>query len=185
MLSFLRERGASARQLRLFACAGSRRVWSRLSPVEQRAVEPGESAADGRLDPAAVQLLPWGRTNRTPWSFFLGEAARVADGVCYYIPDEFRLRRGKEDERFAQADLLRDIFGDPFKPAAFDASWRSGTAVSLATRMYETRDFSLMPVLGDALQDAGCHDEEVLDHCRGPNVHVRGCWVIDLVLGRS
>ncbi|MDY3556283.1 hypothetical protein R5W24_005446 [Gemmata sp. JC717] len=52
--------------------------------------------------------------------------------------------------------------------------------------MYESRDFSAMPILADALQDAGCEDGAVLDHCRDPHgVHVRGCWVVDLVLGKS
>jgi hypothetical protein len=91
----------------------------------------------------------------------------------------------------AQADspaqsLLRDIFGNPFRPVAFDPDWRRSTAVALAQGMYESRDFSAMPILADALQDAGCEDEAILTHCRDPKqVHVRGCWVVDLVLGKS
>jgi hypothetical protein len=84
-----------------------------------------------------------------------------------------------------QTHLARDIFGNPFRPVSFDPAWRTWTAVALAQQMYESRDFSAMPILGDALQDAGCTDEEVLGHCRGPGPHVRGCWVVDLVLGKE
>ena len=57
--------------------------------------------------------------------------------------------------------------------------------VSLARQMYDFRDFSAMPRLADALQDAGCDNADILDHCRGPGPHVRGCWVVDLVLGNE
>ena len=84
------------------------------------------------------------------------------------------------------ADLLRDIFGNPFRPAAFDPAWRTGTVLALATQMYESRDFGAMPILADALQDAGCTSEDVLNHCRDAHAtHVRGCWVVDLVLGKG
>jgi len=80
---------------------------------------------------------------------------------------------------------LRDIFGNPFRPVPFSPSWRTDAAVSLARQMYESRDFSAMPILANALQGAGCHDAHILDHCRGPGPHVRGCWVVDLVLGKE
>jgi hypothetical protein len=82
-------------------------------------------------------------------------------------------------------DLVRDVFGNPFRPVAFDPCWRTGTAVALARQMYEGRDFALMPILADALQDAGCEHPDILAHYRGPGPHVRGCWVVDLVLGKS
>jgi hypothetical protein len=82
-------------------------------------------------------------------------------------------------------ELLRDIFGNPFRPVAFSPVWRTDTAVSLAKQMYESRDFSAMPILADALQDAGCDSDELLNHCRGEGPHVRGCWAIDLVLGKE
>jgi hypothetical protein len=80
-----------------------------------------------------------------------------------------------------------DIFGpNPFRPVAFDPSWRTSTTVGLARTMYESRDFGAMPVLADALEEAGCDSPDVLGHCRDPNGgHVRGCWVVDLVLGKS
>jgi hypothetical protein len=88
-------------------------------------------------------------------------------------------------EQAAQSDLIRDIFGNPFRPVAFSPAWRTDTAVSLARTMYDSRDLSAMPILADALQDAGCDSAAVLDHCRDPkHVHVRGCWVVDLVLAK-
>ncbi|MDY3563323.1 hypothetical protein R5W23_004824 [Gemmata sp. JC673] len=85
-----------------------------------------------------------------------------------------------------QVALVRDIFGNPFRPVTFSPSWRTDTALSLAQGMYDSRDFGAMPILADALQDAGCDNGDVLDHCRDPKgIHVRGCWVVDLVLGKS
>ena len=76
-----------------------------------------------------------------------------------------------------------------FRPSprsvAFSSAWRTDTALLLARQMYESRDFSLMPILADALQDAGCDNADILNHCRGPGPHVRGCWVVDLVLNKE
>ena len=65
-----------------------------------------------------------------------------------------------------------------------EPTWRTSTVLAMARQMYESRDFSPMPILADAVQDAGCADELVLGHCRKPAPHVRGCWVVDLLLGR-
>jgi hypothetical protein len=83
------------------------------------------------------------------------------------------------------AGLVRDIFGNPFRLIAFAPAWRTDTAVALARQMYESREFGAMPILADALQDADCRDEAILAHCRGEGPHVRGCWVVDLVLGKE
>jgi hypothetical protein len=88
-------------------------------------------------------------------------------------------------ERMWQGLLLNEMLGNPFRPVAFDPAWRSDTALSLARGMYDSRDFSPMPILADALQDAGCTSDDILDHCRGPGPHVRGCWVVDMVLGKE
>ncbi|MBN9521356.1 hypothetical protein J0H58_23015 [bacterium] len=80
---------------------------------------------------------------------------------------------------------MRDIFDGLYLPNPFDPSWRTEAAVALARGMYESRDFAPMPVLADALDDAGCADADILAHCRGPGPHVRGCWVVDLVLGKG
>jgi hypothetical protein len=82
--------------------------------------------------------------------------------------------------------LLADIIGPSPMPFTFSSDWRTDTAVTLARTMYESREFSAMPILADALQDAGCDNDDILNHCRDTNqVHVRGCWVVDLVLGKE
>jgi hypothetical protein len=81
--------------------------------------------------------------------------------------------------------LLRDLFGPLlFRDVAVTPAWLTTDGLALARAMYDNRDFSAMPILADALQDAGCDNTELLDHCRGPGPHVRGCWVVDLVLGK-
>ena len=115
-------------------------------------------------------------------------AAAVAEAeVEYAAPHdaEEAAEWARASEQAEQATLFRDIFGNPFRPVAFDPAWRTDTAVSLARGMYDSRDFTAMPILADALQDAGCEDEQVLRHCREPRPHVRGCWVCDLVLGKA
>jgi hypothetical protein len=100
-------------------------------------------------------------------------------------PDDPAWRAMFDGERRAQAVLVRDIFGNPFRPVAFSPSWLTDTTVSLARQIYEGRDFSAMPILADALQDAGCDNADILDHCRGSGPHVRGCWVVDMALGKE
>ncbi len=91
-----------------------------------------------------------------------------------------------EEGRHRLCALLRDIFGNPFRPVAFAPEWRTDTAVALARTMYESREFGAMPILADALQDAGCDNPNILSHCRdAAQVHVRGCWVVDLVLNKA
>ena len=90
---------------------------------------------------------------------------------------------GAQNEPAVQAVLIRCIFGNPFRPVVFNPAWRTDTAVILAQQMYDSRDFGAMPILADALQDAGCEDEQVLSHCRDAGPHARGCWVVDGVLG--
>jgi hypothetical protein len=85
----------------------------------------------------------------------------------------------------AQAVLLRDIFGNPFRPVSFLPEWRTSTVLSLAQGIYSDRAFDRMPILADALQDSGCDNEDILNHCRGPGPHCRGCWVCDLCLNKS
>ena len=82
--------------------------------------------------------------------------------------------------------LLREVAGTPFRPVVFSPEWHTDTAVSLARGMYESRDFGAMPILADALQDVGCDSDDLLTHCRDPKqVHIRGCWVVDLLLGKA
>jgi len=85
-----------------------------------------------------------------------------------------------------QCRIIREVFGNLIRSVHFSPEWRTDTAIALARQMYESREFSAMPILADALQDAGCNDDDVLSHCRdGNQVHVRGCWVLDLVLGKQ
>lgn len=89
-------------------------------------------------------------------------------------------------ERAAQCQLLRDLFGPlPFRPIRVAASWRTPDVTALARTIYEGRAFTRLPELADALERAGCTDAEILAHCRQPGEHVRGCWVVDLVLDRA
>jgi hypothetical protein len=81
--------------------------------------------------------------------------------------------------------LLRDIFGNPFHRTVLDPACRTPAAVALARAIYDERLFEDLPVLGDVLEEAGCTDPPVLSHCRGPGPHVRGCWVVDLVLAKE
>ena len=96
-------------------------------------------------------------------------------------------RRGREGP--AQSALLRDIFGPlPLRPVTIEPSvlaWNDRLVRRLAQAIYDERRWGDMPILGDALLDAGCDDDEVVAHCRAGGEHVRGCWVVDLCLGKS
>jgi len=105
------------------------------------------------------------------------------------------------DLRHNYADSLRDVVGNPFRggrakrmkqPQIVHPSpvirnlWRTSTVLSLAQHIYDSRDFSTMPILADALQDEGCDSDDIPNHCRNANgVHVRGCWVVDHILGKT
>ena len=91
-------------------------------------------------------------------------------------------------EKQYQLALIRDLFGNPFRLPTVNSSWltwNSGTVCKLAELIYAERAFDRLPILADALEEAGCTDAAILEHCRGPGPHVRGCWVVDLVLGKS
>ena len=113
------------------------------------------------------------------------QAAQAQGESLERVSGQIGLAADYERQARAHCDLLSDIIGDPFRPVVFCPEWSTETALALARQMCESRDFSVMPILADALQDAGCDDAEILDHCRGPGTHVRGCWVVDLVLGKE
>jgi hypothetical protein len=97
-----------------------------------------------------------------------------------------QLDKGDQAELVAQADLLRGIFlPHPHSPTKLSSAWHTPTVVSLAQAIYDERAFDRMPILGDALEDAGCTTEEILEHCRSGCEHVRGCWVVDCLLGKE
>ncbi len=91
-----------------------------------------------------------------------------------------------QGEWIARGKLLHDIFGPlPFRDIAPDPAWLTSDVLALARGIYEEKAFDRMPILADALQDAGCDSDDILNHCRAEGwEHVRGCWVIDLLLGR-
>jgi hypothetical protein len=117
-------------------------------------------------------------------------AARAAHEAAARIGD---WAAAAEDK--AQCELLRDVFGNPLRPAAADLAWRTwrgGLAAGMAHAAYEERqlpsgllDNARLALLADALEEAGCDDRQILDHLRAGGDHVRGCFVVDLLLGRS
>jgi hypothetical protein len=196
------------RKLRLLIVGLYREIWDFLShPLSRQAIEVAEQYGDGQasederveacisanrqevLDAASGEQ----RSSPTSVNLYLlaAQGATDAAGMTHYLVHSFDvayccLRTVDECEALRpMVALLRDIFGNPFRSVVFDPAWRTDTAVSLARQMYESREFSAMPILADALQDAGCDNEEVLHHCRDEGTHVRGCWVVDLVLGKE
>ncbi len=178
LLEFLRG-NASERKLRLLGCARC----DLINPDPNNTAE-AVRFADGLMTVDEIRAV-WATTSNLPWSW--PERGYEWASVLPAPPDHRELDPAGFDAvvalltRFCCA--LRDIFGNPFCPITFSPSWRTDTAVSLARTMYDSRDYSAMPILADALQDAGCDSPDLLDHCRDPNgTHVRGCWVVDLVL---
>jgi len=101
-------------------------------------------------------------------------------------------RRKIATEELQQMEILRDIAGNPFRPVTFSPCSRTATVTNLAQTIYDDRqlpsglfDNQRMTVLADALEEAGCDNKDILDHCRSGGEHVRGCWVVDLVLGKE
>ena len=203
---------ATDRKLRLFACACCRRVWHLAKNPRLKQVLPiVEGFADGALNDrdrgrayrlslavmeSRVDLSQqclgaelWRASkktlNRKEYNFYkFGESASAA--VSYTAGEEHAAFLAAKEAEFAQQTLLvRDIFGNPFRPVIADPAWLTSTVLALVRRLSESQDLSAMPILADALQDAGCEDPDVLGHCRGDRPHVRGCWVVDLILGKK
>jgi hypothetical protein len=93
-----------------------------------------------------------------------------------------RREAAQKAEAAVQCDLYRDVFRYPYDPPPFDPQWRTDTVVTIADGIFRDRAFDRLPILADALEDAGCDAADVLAHCRADRPHVRGCWVIELVL---
>jgi hypothetical protein len=184
MLAFLRGK-ASDRELRLFACACYRRQWDSLPDAHAR--EAAERYADGLV---TREELKAARVGSHPAAWHLtGKSGGVAawDVVEDAFLDLAWDRRALEGLA-PLADLLRDIIGNPFEPVSLAPAWlawNDGTVRKLAEAVYQERRFGDLPVVADALEDAGCTDRDILNHLRGPGPHVRGCWVVDLLLGRE
>lgn len=138
----------------------------------------------GRQVGSALYAATWtGATATKPHSERASQALESAAHATQ--PHTHRTVGAIEGERTAHRAFIGDIFGNPFRPVTFSPEWHTSTAVDLARSMYESRDFSPMPILADALEEAECDNPDILTHCRGDGPHVRGCWVVDLVLGKA
>jgi hypothetical protein len=93
--------------------------------------------------------------------------------------------RVHEVERREQSSLVCDIFGNPFRSVVLEPAWQAPQVVALAQAIHDVRAYDRLPALADALEQAGCRGKEILAHCRGPGPHVRGCWVVDLLLEKE
>jgi hypothetical protein len=173
LLNCLRDK-ASNRKLRLFACACCQ-TWEpiRNDPDASKALEMMERYADGLIP--RPDYVP---TRRDALQTIVRSIrSRHAYSTACNVNHDLGHR--------LNAWIVRDIFGNPFQPVVLDPAWLTSTVMALAKGIYEERAFDRMPILADALQDAGCDTDDILTHCRGPGPHVRGCQVIDLVLGKQ
>jgi hypothetical protein len=199
----------SHRKLRLFSLACCRRIWHLLTDKRSRlAVEVGERYAEGLatreelsnareaaravigLKSSRAATAAIGATLLAPYTA-LDAAVAVGRFAAQAVKQTLRGReekRAKAAERCVQCNILRCIVGNPFHAVTIDQrclTWNDGAVRKLAQAIYDERRFDDLPVLADALEDAGCDDAAVLGHCRGPGPHVRGCWVVDLILGKE
>ena len=118
----------------------------------------------------------------------VGNTPITVSFAVQHVESVSSVRTGCPWDAEATSDLLcilRDLFGNPFRPVNTDPVWLTSTVVALASGIYADRAFDRLPILADALQDAGCENTDILDHCRSEGPHVRGCWVVDLLLGKS
>jgi hypothetical protein len=209
MLEFLQGK-ASTRKLQLFVCAACRRLWPLLEEESLRnAVEISEQYADGtvggdELARAAAAALPLVRPLpkdapgyhaawAAAWStlpanrYFADNASAYllygSWGIGKYLLKVLGIVTARR-ERVSQVGLLREIFGNPFQPVALDPTWLTPTVKALARAIYEEHNFTDLPVLADALEEAGCISQDILSHLRGPGEHTRGCWAVDIILGK-
>jgi hypothetical protein len=207
MLELLRRKG-SKRKLRLFAVACCRQIWKLLKEDTcRKAVETAELYADraasvkdlrdaARKAEATAQDRAFTASCMMRMSKWAERdaayAATHAAGLPLF-PREVAANAkaavtATQDRQKCQSALLRDLFGPLlFRPVVFDAAWRGwndGLPVNLAKAIYEERVFDRLPILADALEEAGCDDADILAHCRSGGEHVRGCWVVDLLLGK-
>jgi hypothetical protein len=135
-----------------------------------------EAAGEARAGEA------WERVYNTPGKDYRTQEAEHND----------ECEAGAEAEQVVQSALLRDLLGNAFRPVFIDAAWLTPIVISLATAGYKERslpsgelDQARLAVLADALEEAGCTDTSILEHLRSPGPHVRGCWAVDLLIGKE
>ena len=175
MVEFLYGQSRSSdRKLRLFAVASCRTVWSNFPDDQCRqTVNAAELFADGLIEENELTLKAVGALRATEGGAWASVAAATAV-LSVTVP----ILQGS-------APYLHDIFGNPFRPITIDPRWQTSTVVDLANAIYQEKAFERMPILADALAEGGCDHEEIIHHCRGNGPHVRGCWVVDLLLGKE
>jgi hypothetical protein len=206
MLRLLGDR-LTPRKARLWACAAARCIWQHLTlPEWRQAVEVAERFAEGQADARALQAAHAAVRGSHSGAvvellletvgFLRGYITAVAvypdDRIVGHCGSSVQLHLAHSqfpEDAPAQAALLRDIVGAlAFRPLsrliAAWLAWEGGTVPKLAASIYEERAFDRLPILADALEEAGCDAAELLTHLRGPGPHVRGCWAVDLVLGK-
>ena len=203
MLHVIQGAMPSERKVRLFNAAICRRFWDYLPEASQSIILESELLADGLVKTNDAQEL-CGRANRVvhelfdqryPRKLYPSEEVHIqrdaAAGVCYAVlPNELfgaaaYCRELKPSEKQHHSNITRDVFGNPFRVVTVRPAWRTPAVISLAQTIYEDRAFDRMPILGDALEVAGCANTDILDHCRSQTEHVRGCWVVDALLGKA
>jgi hypothetical protein len=197
MLQFLQNK-ASDRKLRLFACrcAEQSAFRSDTIPVVERFVDQQATAEElsglvSAWDYRGHEESGWYRLY-LPTPFTATAAAEIARdtaadaGAKETTYNAFSAAR--DAMRKVQCCLLRDIFGNPFRSVTFNSAWLAWndcTVRKITPAIYDERAFDRMPILADALEDAGCDNADILTHCRSEGPHVRGCWVVDLLLGKE
>jgi hypothetical protein len=196
MIAFLGwdERGF-ARKHRLYLISLCRHFWKHLdSNTGRPAIEAAELFVEGHLSSVELRAIHEAhgrafvayasehgkRSFRTRYMYLMGCALQASDPAGCRLEAEW-----SPTATGLTTALLRDIFGHRVRPNSFDPLWRTSDVIGLARAVYEDRAFERLPVLADALMDAGCADEQVLAHCRSDGLHVRGCWVVDLILGKD
>lgn len=182
----------STRKLRLFAVACGRRIAHLLGNAPcRRAMDIAEAYADGGATDDELRSIHAEATAslleaeiRETVSAAAGAAAATAD------PDPRRAAwyaaawSGEIDGPSPVATLVDDVFGNPFEPTSIDPDWLTPSVRNLAWQVDHEADFDLLPDLGSALQTAGCDNPNLLMHCQDTGGHTRGCWVVDLILGK-
>jgi hypothetical protein len=206
MLEFVKVR-VSDRKLRLFAAACCRQGWLRLTnPYLRLAVETAEQYADnqvGQEELSKARAAAWSVNQMHQEQAMAASRATVQESAWAaareaqqeMIQQIWNTIRGwatalVEKEAFQRglSALLRCILGDPFRPLTADPhwlAWNDATIAKIAHVIYDERAFDHLPLLADALEEAGCTNADLLNHCRQPGEHVRGCWVVDLLLGKE
>jgi hypothetical protein len=181
----------SQRKSRLFAIGCTRYAVKAMNVGKMDVRDMAERYADGIADDAEIRVLR-GRIHQLIRPYrpsvlpILGLAINEEDASSDIIDGCVNIVRLLTAIPLpCIMHLFRDIFGNPFRLVIVDPSWLTSTVLSLAEGIYADRAFDRLPILADALQDVGCDNEDILSHCRQPGEHVRGCWAIDLLLGKS